>query len=297
VSLQRAVAALSRYFQQDSQTGYAFSNAVYSQQLRSGESRTPAAGEPADQGAPDGAGEDVFVFPVKRVSLKKGECLVLPVTEFKVEYKDVYTVDIPMTPPRDAQCQISGRAVTDLERLFQTPKTMHKIRLLNKSAAPLTTAPALILQGGRLLAQGLTTYTSPGGSSDVEITAALDLQVRKTESEKERIPNALQWQGSSFRQVSLDGKICLTNYRAAPVEIEVRRVVLGEVAPPGQGGSVEKINLMEDTKGAEPLPGHYSWYWSWWWNQINPVSRIAWKVTVEPGKSVDLTYAWKYYWP
>jgi len=201
-----------------------------------------------------------------------------------------------MSPPRDAQSQFSGRAVTDLERLFQTPKTMHKIRLLNKTATPITTAPALILQGGRLLAQGLTTYTSPGGSSDVEITAALDLQVHKTEVEKERVPNALQWQGTSFRQVGLDGKICLTNYRAAPVEIEVHRVVLGEVAPPGLGGTVEKINLMEDTKGAEHPPA-YSWYWSWWWNQINPVSRISWKVTVEPGKSVDLTYAWKYYWP
>jgi hypothetical protein len=295
ISLQRAVAALSRHFQADSQTAYAFGNAVYSQQLRSGESRAPAAPDPAEPPGADGSGEDVYVYPVKRISLKKGECLVLPVAEFKVEYKDVFAVEIPMTPPREAQAQGSGRPPTELERLFQTPKAMHKIRLTNKTAAPITTAPALILQGGRLLAQGLTTYTSPGGTSDVEITAALDLQVRKTETEKERIPNALQWQGNTYRQVALEGKICLTNYRKVPVEIEVSRVVLGDAVLPAAGGSIEKINLMEDSRGAEHLP-YYSWYWSWWWNQINPISRISWKVKVEPGKSTDLLYSWSYYW-
>jgi hypothetical protein len=29
---------------------------------------------------------------------------------------------------------------------------------------------------------------------------------------------------------------------------------------------------------------------------VNPVSKITWKVTVEPGKNADLDYAWSYYW-
>ena len=295
ISLQRAIMELSRYFQADSQTAYAMGNAIMSQNYRASETRAPAAPAPE---APigDGSAEDVFVFPVKKLSLKKGECLVLPVAEFKIEYKDVYAVEIPMTPPREAQAGFSGRPTSELERLYQAPKAMHKIRLMNKTATPITTAPALILQSGRILAQGMTTYTSPGGSSDVEVTAALDLSVRKTESEKERVPNALTWQGNRYQQISLDGKLCLTNYRAVPVEIEVSRVVLGEVATPSHAGTVEKVNLMEDPKGAERTP-YYGWYASyWWWNQLNPVSRISWKVTVEPGKSTDLLYSWKYYW-
>ncbi|HLY75865.1 MAG TPA: hypothetical protein VKU80_17230 [Planctomycetota bacterium] len=294
VSLQRTVAELSRYFQPDSQTAYAFGNALYSQSERASQPRAPGPAPEAPAG--DGSPEDVFVFPVKKVSLKKGECLVLPVAEFKVEYKDVYAVDIPLTPPRDAQAFLSGRPASELERLYQAPKAMHKIRLMNRTAQPITTAPALILQGGRVLAQGMTTYTSPGGSSDLEVTTSLDFQVKKTESEKERIPNALQWQGNRYQQIGLDGQICLTNYRAAPVEIEVRRVVLGEVGPPSHGGTVEKINLMEDPKAAERYP-YSAWSTSYtWWNQINPVSRVSWKVMVEPGKSVDLLYSWKYYW-
>ncbi|HEV3028653.1 MAG TPA: hypothetical protein VG457_13830, partial [Planctomycetota bacterium] len=294
ISLERAVAELSRSFQPDSQTAYAFGNALYSQSVRSGEPR--AAGPAPDLPPGDGAPEDVFVFPVKKFTLKKGECLVLPISEFRIEYKDVFAVEIPMTPPRDAQAHFAGRPPSELERLYQAPKAMHRIRLMNKTAQPITTAPALILQGGRVLAQGMTTYTSPGGSSDVEVTAALGLEVKKTESEKERIPNALQWQGGRYQQIGLDGRLCLTNYRAAPVDIEVSRVVLGEVAAPSLGGTVEKVNLMEDPKGLERYPAS-AWVASYgWWNQINPVSRISWKVTVEAGKSTDLLYSWKYYW-
>jgi hypothetical protein len=202
-----------------------------------------------------------------------------------------------MSPPQEARARMNGREVSEADRLANAPKAIHKIRLMNKTASPITTAPALILQNGRLLAQGMTTYTSSGGSSDVEITTAVDIQVKKTEAEKSRTPNALRWNDTSFNQVKLDGKICLTNYRKAPVEVEVTRVVLGEVVQPlANGGSVEKVNLMEDSKGVDQAPYSYYSSWWWWWNKVNPVSRITWKATLEPGKSTDLEYAWSHYW-
>jgi hypothetical protein len=298
ISLQKVVAQLSRHFQPESQTAYAFGNAIYSQTSRAGEVRRPPEAAPAEPGQADpDAREDVFIFPVKKLSLKKGEVLVLPVAEFKVDYKDVYAIDIPMSPPQEARARMNGREVSEADRLANAPKAIHKIRLMNKTASPITTAPALILQNGRLLAQGMTTYTSSGGSSDVEITTAVDIQVKKTEAEKSRTPNALRWNDTSFNQVKLDGKICLTNYRKAPVEVEVTRVVLGEVAQPlANGGSVEKVNLMEDSKGVDQAPYSYYSSWWWWWNKVNPVSRITWKATLEPGKSTDLEYAWSHYW-
>ncbi|HUR39321.1 MAG TPA: hypothetical protein VM222_07495 [Planctomycetota bacterium] len=299
ISLQKAVAQLSRHFQQEGQTAYAFGNAIYSQASRASEVRRQPEAPAADAGQADpDAREDVFIFPVKKLSLKKGEVLVLPVAEFKVDYKDVYAIDIPMTPPQEALARMHGREPSEADRLFHAPKAIHKIRLMNTTPTPITTAPALILQDGRLLAQGMTTYTSSGGSSDVEITTAIDIQVKKTESEKSRTPNALRWNDTSFNQVKLEGKICLTNYRKAPVEVEVTRVVLGEVAQPlANGGTVEKVNLMEDSKGLDRQPYYSYWYSSWWWwNKVNPVSRITWKATLEPGKSTDLEYAWSHYW-
>jgi hypothetical protein len=298
ISLQRAVAQLSRAFQPDNQTAYAFGNAIYSQRSRGGEVRNVSDAAPAEAAGLDGdSHEDLHVFSIKKLSLKKGEVMVLPVTEFKVEYKDVYAIEIPMTPPQDVQAQMRGQDPTEVDRLFRSPKAIHKIRLVNKTSQPITTAPALILQGGRLIAQGMTTYTSSGGVSDVELTTAVDIQVKKTDTEKGRLPEALRWYNNTFQQVKLEGRICLTNYRKAPVEVEVSRVVLGEVAEPVKGGSVEKLNLMEDRKGVPGQPNYYYWYSSWWWwNQVNPVSRITWKATLEPGKSTDLDYAWSYYW-
>lgn len=298
VSLQKAVAQLSRYFQPESQTAYAFGNAIYSQASRASEVRRPGGEEPAaDPGNADGdAREDVYVFPVRKITLKKGEVLVLPVTEFKVEYKDVFAVEVPMTPPQEAMARWSGRQPTEADRLFHAPKAVHKIRLANRTAGPITTAPALILQNGRLIAQGMTTYTSSGGTSDVELTTAVDIQVKKSETEKSRLPNALSWNGHTFSLMKLEGRVCLTNYRKTPVEVEVTRMVLGEVAAPLNGGSVERVNLMEDSKGLQVQP-YYHWYSSWWWwNRVNPVSRITWKATLEPGKPTDLDYAWSYYW-
>jgi len=63
ISLQKAAAVLSRYFQPDSQTAYAMSNAVYSQSLRDRgpPRRGTAAAEP---GNGDGdAKDDIYVFP------------------------------------------------------------------------------------------------------------------------------------------------------------------------------------------------------------------------------------------
>jgi len=301
ISLQRAVEQLSRYFQPESQTAHAFGNAIYSQASRASEVRRQPDAPPGDPVPADpDARVDVHLFPVKNLSLKKGEVLVVPVSEFEIEYKDVYTIDIPMTPPQEAVARMGGREPSEADRLFSAPKATHKIRLMNKTNSPITTAPALILQGGRLLAQGMTTYTSIGGSGDVEITTAVDIQVKKSEAEKSRTPNALRWNDTNFNQVKLEGKICLTNYRKTPVEIEVSRVVLGEVADTLKGGTVEKVNLMEDSKGVDRQPYYYAysyWYSSWWWwNKVNPVSRITWKATLEPGKSTDLEYAWSHYW-
>ena len=50
---------------------------------------------------------------------------------------------------------------------------MHKLRLTNNSKYPLTTAPALILRDGRVLAQGMMTYTATGADVDLAITTAV----------------------------------------------------------------------------------------------------------------------------
>ena len=86
-----------------------------------------------------------------------------------------------------------------MARLLNAPKVAHKVRFTNKSAYPLTTAPALIVRDNRVLAQGLMTYTAVNATSDLEVTKAVDIQVAKSDAETTRVANAVTLQGDELR--------------------------------------------------------------------------------------------------
>jgi hypothetical protein len=314
MALQQTAAQLSQYFQTDaghaldnrrSALAYNFSNAMMTQVARAGDYR--GGGEPAEGGQdnslPEGSkNEDLFVFTVPKITLKKGERAVLPLAEFTVPYEDVFALDLPFAPPTDIRQHFNTQQQSELAKLFNAPKVTHKARLQNKSQYPFTTAPALLLREGRVLAQGMMTYAAQGASADVNITAALDIAVKKTDNETKRTPNAYSQDGSSYMRVDLGGKVRLTNHRKQPVEVEVIRHALGIIDSADHDGKVEMNNVFEGTDfapnvGSESYPDWWSWYnWPWWWHRVNGVGRVTWKITLEPGKPVELGYAWHYYW-
>lgn len=307
IALQDALAQLSQFFAQPGapqtagQIASNFDNALRTQTARMGEysGGVPAGGGMADPR--DLAGErneDLFVFTLPHVTLRKGERLIVPVAECTLPYQDVFTLDLPFSPPAEIQPQIRSDQQADLQRLLEAPRVMHKLRLENKGQYPLTTAPALILRDGRVLGQGLMTYTSIGGNSDVEVTAAVDVQLTKEEKETGRNPNAEKWNDDWYSRIDLAGVIRLCNHRANPVDVEVRRYVLGHPGEASHAATVEQGNFFEEG-GAKPrhAPPWWHWYgWPNWWHQHNGVGKFTWKLQLQPGQAVELTYAWHYYW-
>jgi len=308
MALQQTLAQLSRYFRPDSAGSQYLSNAMMSQVAsnRAGyvESGVPAAAQAPNLG-PEIAGsqrtEDLFIFPVKHVSLKKGQRMVIPVQEFPLKYKDVYTLEIPFTPPPEVWQQLANERRGDMARLMAKPTVMHKIRLSNTSDSPLTTAPALIIRDDQVLAQGMMTYTAKGAETDLAITTAVDVNVKKTDKETGRVPNAVQWQGNQYMRADLAGVLKITNYRPEAVDLGVTRYVLGNVGEADHDGKVSMVNVFEDAQyspgGASPY--WWGWYsWPYWWGHFNGVGKIEWKFSLKPGadKAVELNYTWNYYW-
>jgi hypothetical protein len=243
--------------------------------------------------------EDLFVFNVQHVTLKKGERMVLPIAEFTLPAKDIFTLDLPFGPPPEIHGNLNGGQQRELARLLNSPKVMHKIRLTNSSKYPLTTAPALILRGGHVLAQGLMTYTSTGAEVDLAITTAVDFQVKKSDLESKRTANAMEENGNHYSRIGLAGKITLTSHRAEPAELEITRYVLGVADTAGHNGKVEKLNVFEN--GDYPASGDYPSWWNWygwpsWWNYFNGVGRITWKLKLPPKEPLNLEYEWHYFW-
>ena len=307
ISLQQTVAQLSGHFRQDAQTGYGFANAIMTQQALSmddsrlrQESERPSTMDIGPEVAESGKNEDLFVFTVKHVSLRKDQRMVFTIGEFTMHYQDVYTLDIPFAPPMEVWRNIDGGRQTELARLLNAPKVQHKIRLFNKSEYPLTTAPALILRDERVLAQGLMTYAAPGDETDLGITASVDIRMKKIDNETKRTPNAVTFQGDQYGRIDLAGKITLTNFRDDAVEVEVTRHVLGNVESAGNKGRIDMVNVFEDpsfSSGPGPMPSWWGWFsWPWWWHHFNGVGRITWTVELTPNKPQELTYSWNYYW-
>ncbi len=309
MALQQSLAQLSQYFQpgnldRNSPLAANFSNAIMSQQaFSSADNRgLPGAnlgGELGPEIGDAGKSEDLFVFTVPHVSLRRGERMVLTIAEFTLPYRDVFTLDLPFGPPPEVRANLNNEQQRELGRLFGAPKVLHKVRLTNTSKYPLTTAPALTIRAGRVLAQGLMTYTSTGASVDLSITTAVDFQVAKSDLETKRTPNAVEENGNRYTRVDLAGKISLTSHRVLPAELEITRYVLGAADTANAGGTVSKINAFEnndDFTGAD-YPYWWNWYgWPYWWNYFNGIGRVHWKLTLDPNQTKELTYEWHYFW-
>jgi hypothetical protein len=309
IALQQSLAQLSQYFQTspgapNSQLAYNFANSIMSQQQPRASDYQPVNSAGVDPAlGPDigdsGKSEDLFIFNVQHVTLKKGERMALAIAEFTLPYQDVFTLDLPFSPPPEARGNLNSEQQRELARLFNSPKVMHKIRLTNFSKYPLTTAPALMIREGRALAQGLMTYTSAGSSVDLAVTTAVDFQVKRTELEAKRTGNALQENGSTYSRIDLTGKITMTNHRAKTTEVEVTRYILGNADTAEPRAKIEKMNVFEngDFIDTGDSPYWWGWYvWPYWWHHLNGVERLTWKIKLDPKQPIDLSYTWHYFW-
>jgi hypothetical protein len=309
MALQQSLAQLSQYFRPDnldrnSPLASNFSNAIMSQQAFSpayshGLPGANPGGELGPEIGDAGKSEDLFVFTVPHVSLRRGERVALTIAEFTLPYQDIFTLELPFGPPPEVRANLNNEQQRELARLFGAPKVMHKVRLANTSKYPLTTAPALTIRSGRVLAQGLMTYTATGASVDLAITTAVDFQVAKSDTESKRTPNAVEENGNRYTRIDLSGKITLTSHRAQPAELEITRYVLGAADSADADGKLEKINAFENNEyfTNASYPSWWSWYgWPYWWNYFNGIGRITWNLAFDPGQSKDLGYQWHYFW-
>jgi hypothetical protein len=297
IGLQDTFARLSRYFSSDSPTAQNFSNAIMGQAAyANANSANPnTEGSTGSEISNAERNEDLFVFSLDKVTLKKGQRMTLPVTEVEIAYKDVYTLEIPALPPLRSQyyydfVQNAARN-RELSKLLEAPKVMHQIRLCNTSKFPLTTAPALLLREGKVISQSLMKYTSVSGESDLPLTSAMDVLVKRKDTEQERIPNALVVDNVPLSLIKLNGTLDLTNYRKEPIFLEITRSVIGNILSANADGVTEVLDPYSTmTNSPEYLGYRYGEL-----GRYNGLGQARWKATLEPGKTLNLTYQWQYY--
>lgn len=303
ISLSQSLAIVARNALPESRLRNNFSNSIMSQSasgsLEQYDQSSPEA--PSEAKREGTKNEDLFVFNLKNITLKKGERMVVPVQQYNVDYKDLYCLDIAAAPPPEVSQQLAGRSD---EKVAEQNKVMHKIRLFNSTRQPFTTAPALVMVAQKndksdgaarteVLAQGMMTYASPGSNSDLTLTNAIDVKVKRDEREIERKADAVTWQDYKYARVNLAGSVSLTNYGNKPVAIEITRKVLGRLDTASTGGQMKMVNTVDELG----LPGWWAHYsWPGWWAYMNGIGEFKWTRTIEAGKSIDVDYTWHYFW-
>ena len=297
ISLQSAIAAVTSQMTAG-QTMNSFSNAIMSQVASNDASFSPPAGAPgSDADEPGRKEQDLYVFTLEGITLKRKERMVVTIGEAVMPYRDVWKLDVGVTPPQEVCESIRGNA--DLARLMVAPKVKHEVRIENRGKAPFTTAPALVLLGDQLLAQGTMTYTPSGQACDVSVTTAIDLLVKKTDRETSRTPNAVRWNDNTYMRIDLEGALRIHNRRTAPVQIEIRRTFFGKVTTVSKGGTMEQVNVYEEDLGigerGSPWRSH-AYLMSAWSHVLNGIGRATWTVDVDAGKEVEVGYTWQYFW-
>jgi len=295
MALQEAVAQVAAAMPPQAMGSVDFSNAFSNAIMTQVASPVPA-GPLADAWAdfqPEsetGRSEDLFVFPVPRVTLKKGERMTVPVARFSLPYEDLYRLELSAGLPPEVSQAIDPNVQA---KLSASPKVMHAVRLTNEAEAPLTTAPALILRDGRVVAQSMMTYTPVGARGDLDLTTAVDIQATREESEQGRTPYAASFNRDTYLRVDVGGEVRVANYRRQPVTIEVTRYIAGHIDSAGADGRYEQLNVY----GASGAPDWWRWYaWPGWWHNLNGIGRVVWSARIDPGKTAELPYAWHYFW-
>ena len=289
ISLAKTISDVTNRLDKDSFTRSAMRNAIMAQTAGNVRDDAQEISAPALKGAKH---EDIFVFNLKHLSLKKGERMVVPVAESEVPYEDLYTLDIPVKPPLEVARINTGEPAKEKEEL----KIFHKVRLKNDSTQPFTTAPALILdQDKTLLAQSLITYAPPGSSSDLTVTTAVDLKATKVESESGRQDGATTWLNNKYARINLTGQLTVTNYGAKPVKLEVTRRVLGQVDSTSENGSMLMLNAMDEADNQSPIWWNY-YSWPNWWSEMNGIGKFTFKSEIAPQQKNQSTYKWHYFW-
>jgi hypothetical protein len=211
--------------------------------------------------------EDLFLYPLPHVSLKRGETATIRLMSADMPYRHVYTWKIPDQLEGDRSRQLGdGRSAEEV---------WHTCRLVNAAGMPLTTAVAQFVKDGQFVGQDTCFYTAPGSEASIRINRAMNVQAEQDELEVERKRNAANFDGYGYDLVKLRGELKIRNRLDKAIQLEITKELSGEV--------LEASEAPRDVPTARGL------------KQVNPKHVLTWLLELKPGDEHKLTYSYQLY--
>jgi hypothetical protein len=199
--------------------------------------------------------------------LARGAVGYYPLFSEKIDYEHIYEWDVPDYMSDDSHYQRSDQPNPQI--------VWHSLRLTNSMKMPWTTAPAMTMQGGRLLGQAMLKYTPAGGQTMLKITQALGIKAEELELEVARTPVSERIRGTYYDLVTVSGTLQMRSHLDKQVTVKLTKTVSGEALEQSPEAEVKKL--------AAGL------------RRMNPRSRLTWEIEVKPGEDVEITYQYRVY--
>jgi hypothetical protein len=218
---------------------------------------------------PGQAKEDLFLYPLGKVSLAKGEVGYYPLFTESVPYRHVYTWEIPDYLDIDER-YVGYEERERIRKQRGEQVVWHALRLENTTTVPWTTAPAETVQANQVLGQSALDFTPPKGTTTLRITQAVSVRAEEVERETGRERNALQLYDGSYDKVTVEGMLRVVNLKAESVPLEITKTLAGEVKATQPEAKVEK-----SARGLR---------------RVNPTSVLRWSFTLKPSEEKKITY-------
>lgn len=217
--------------------------------------------------------EDLFLYPLPGVTLKKGETACMPLFTAEMPFKHIYTWKIEDLLDENE----SYRNRRDNERPDGklAEEVWHSCRLSNSMKMPLTTAATEFVKDGQFVGQDVCYYTAPGAETTIRINRAMNVQAEQVEFEVARTRNAAQFYGSSYDLVKVSGEMKIRNRLDKPVNIEITKELSGEV--------LEKSPDAKDVATAKGL------------KRVNPKHILVWSLEVKGNEETKAKYVYQVY--
>jgi hypothetical protein len=228
---------------------------------------------PAYQTVSEGmASEDLFLYPVKEITLKKGETALIPLFTATMPYKHLYTWKIDDFVDKEEQYQRSSRSGDEKE---PGEEVWHSCRLVNTLKMPLTTASAEFMNNGTFAGQDICYYTAPGAETTIKINRALNVIGEQGEIEVDRKRGITQFYGWNYDLVKVKGEMKVKNRLDKTITIEITKHLTGEIQ--------QKKPDAKDVPTAKGL------------KQVNPRHILTWQMELKPGEEQTASYLYQVY--
>ncbi|OPZ97812.1 MAG: hypothetical protein BWY71_01482 [Planctomycetes bacterium ADurb.Bin412] len=216
--------------------------------------------------------EDLFYYPVEKVSLKKGEVGCYPLFSETVPYRHIYQWKIADYID-DLEYYLRNRRERDQQP--EEEVVWHCLRMENRMNLPWTTAPAEIVKEGNILGQDTLTYTPSKGESTLRITRAVSVKAEQVEYETERERGAKKLYGYEYDLVTVKGELSVRNFQEKAIPLEIEKILTGEVQ-----NSEPEAKVVKLARGLR---------------RANPRNEVSWTVKLGPDEQKELNYTYEVY--